>query len=275
MACRWCHNPEGISGKPQLLFRNDLCVSCRICLKACTHKAISAHNDRIIFHRENCIACGSCSILCPANAREICGVEMTVDEIVKAVLADEPFFNSGNFNERGGVTLSGGEPLEQPEFCIALLKSLGQKGIHRVIDTSGNVPEETILEAASQCELFLYDIKHMDTEKHREFTGSGNELILSNLEKLSQSGSSIQLRLPFIPGINTDDENIRSVAELASSLNGITGINILPFHKAAIDKYRRWGITWASEKTPIPSEAELKHALELFAEKGLAAVIGG
>ena len=275
LACLWCHNPEGISGMPQLLVRPDLCFACGKCVGVCTHNAVYLHEGRITTNRQNCVACGVCASLCPANAKEICGIDMSAADTAKAVLKDESFFHSDEPGNRGGVTLSGGEPLGQPEFCVALLDLLGQQGIHRVIDTSGNVPEEVICKAAEQCELFLYDLKQMDTVKHRDYTGAGNELILSNLKKISQMGSKIQLRLPFIPGLNTDDENINAVADMAANLDGITGINILPYHKAAADKHRRWGMPYGLGNISEPSEAELLHARDLFVKKGLAAVIGG
>jgi len=275
LSCIWCHNPEGISKKPLLMLRPDFCIACGSCLKACTNGALSEYEGSIVTNRKICAGCGACAALCPANAREICGQDMSAADVVKAVLADEAFFHSGDPAKRGGVTLSGGEPLEQPEFSFALLELLGQKGIHRVIDTSGHVLEDVICRAADNCELFLYDIKHMDSVKHREYTGAGNERILSNLKKLSQRGSRIQIRIPFIPGLNTDDENINATAELAAALDGISGVNILPYHKFAEDKHKRWGFNYRLPDMREPSREELQHAQEIFAKKGLAAVIGG
>jgi pyruvate formate lyase activating enzyme len=254
------------------MFRPDFCISCGKCPGACVHGAI--HADKFMPDRQRCAACGACVALCPANAREICGIDMTAADAAKAVLADESFFHSEAPAKRGGVTLSGGEPLEQPAFCFALLELLGQKGIHRVIDTSGHVPEDVICKAADHCDLFLYDIKEMDTEKHRMFTGVGNELILSNLVKLSQLGCRIQIRVPFIPGFNTEEENINAIAELAAGL-GITGVTILPYHKAAADKHKRWGIPYRPGDIREPTEADLQYAAGVFAKKGLDAVIGG
>jgi pyruvate formate lyase activating enzyme len=158
---------------------------------------------------------------------------------------------------------------------MALLEIFGRKGIHRAIDTSGHVPEDIISRAAGHCELFLFDLKHIDTEKHREYTGMGNELILSNLKKLSQMGSRIQLRIPFIPGLNTGNENINAIADLAAGLNGITGVNILPYHKAAADKHKRWGFDYMLKDMREPSIEELERAREIFVKKGLVAIIGG
>jgi pyruvate formate lyase activating enzyme len=193
---------------------------------------------------------------------------MSAEDAAKAVLADEPFFHADNSMQRGGVTLSGGEPLCQPEFSFALLDLLGEKGIHRTIDTSGNVPEDVIRKAAERCELFLYDIKEMDTAKHREYTGAGNELVLSNLKILSELGSSIQIRVPFIPGFNSDDKNMNAIAELAANLKGLCGVNILPYHKTGKDKHKRLGIP-SQPDIREPSQAELRHALDIFAKKGL------
>ena len=131
LSCLWCHNPEGISSKPQLLLRRDFCIRCGLCLEACTHNAITRHEGKIITNRQSCVSCGACASRCPAKAREIIGEDITAADVVKAVLADESFFYSDDPAQRGGVTLSGGEPLGQPEFCMAILDLLGQKGIHR------------------------------------------------------------------------------------------------------------------------------------------------
>jgi len=275
LSCLWCHNPEGISAGPLLMVRQELCIGCGMCIRSCPNGAISEREGRIITDRQRCTACGACVAQCPASAREICGVDMSAAEVADAVLSDEPFFRSEDPAMRGGVTLSGGEPLAQPEFCIALLETLGEKGIHRVIDSSGYVSEEVICRAADHCELFLYDIKHMNSEKHREYTGAGNELILSNLRKLSLRGSRIRLRVPFIPGLNTDDENINAIAEMAASLDGMDGVNILPYHKAAAEKHKRWGIPFRLPGMREPTEEELQHAREIFAKKGIVALIGG
>jgi len=200
---------------------------------------------------------------------------MTAGELVKAVLMDEPFFFSDDTSGRGGVTLSGGEPLLQPEFCMAVLRLLGQNGVHRAIDTSGHVPDTVLREAALHCELFLYDLKHMDTDKHREYTGVGNELILSNLEMLSRIGSRVQIRVPFIPGLNSDEKNISAVAGFAARLSGISGVRILPYHRAAADKHRRWGFNYRAADVMEPTEQELREAAGIFEKEGLAVAIGG
>ena len=275
LSCQWCHNPESISPEPLLMIRPELCVACGGCAGACARGAISVRNETIATERPLCVACGACAAGCPANAREICGVDMSAEDVAKLVLADETFFRAEDPSRRGGVTLSGGEPLSQSEFCFALLEILGRKGVHRVIDTSGHVPESVMCGAAKHCELFLYDLKHMDSAKHREYTGAGNELILSNLKKLSLLGSRIRLRVPFIPGINSGDDNIRAAAEFASSLDGVCGVNILPYHRAAAGKHRRWGFNFALQDLMEPTEAELLRAREIFAERGLEASIGG
>lgn len=279
LSCLWCHNPEGISKNPMLLVRSNLCVCCGKCLDVCRNGAVTKKDGVIVTNMQVCTACGTCATMCTADAREICGVDIGVKEAANAVLADESFFYDesfidGDVHSRGGVTLSGGEPLAQPDFCMALLDLLGGKGVHRVIDTCGHISEEIILKAAERCELFLFDIKHMDTVKHRELTGAGNELILSNLKKLCKAGSLVQLRIPFIPGINTDESNLNAVAELAAGLD-ITGVRILPYHKMAEDKHRRFGLIFRLKNAREPSSDELRYAQDVFARKGLAAVIGG
>ena len=199
---------------------------------------------------DNCKYCRNCAEACPAEAVEFIGQTMTVGAVVAEITKDTLFYDQSN----GGVTISGGEPLMQPSFLMALLDACGEKGIHRTVDTSGYADTETLLETASRTDLFLYDLKHMDPEKHFRYTGVSNDKILNNLKQLSHRGARIIIRLPVVPGINADEENIDRTGALAASLPGVIGINILPYHRAADAKYRNLGLKNKAPDLQRPSE---------------------
>lgn len=270
LSCWWCHNPEGIVMTPSVLFRPERCISCGACADSCREGALLFSGGAPFVDPILCTGCGACGELCPAAALERCGHEMEVGELIAELRKDELFFRDG-----GGVTFSGGEPLMQPEFMMESLSACGEEGWHRVVDTSGFVPEEVLLAAARNTELFLYDIKHMDSQKHRLYTGVGNEVILENLVRLAESGARINLRFPFLPGINGGDANVTALASFAAGLSGITAVNLLPYHPAAKGKHHRWGIEYKLPDLPPPTEHQLRHAAAIVEGYGLAVRIGG
>jgi len=196
---------------------------------------------------------------------------MTVDEIVTEITKDTLFYDQSN----GGVTISGGEPLMQPSFLMELLDACGEKGIHRTVDTSGHADTQTLLETASRTDLFLYDLKHMDSEKHFRYTGVANDAILNNLKQLSHRGARIIIRLPVVPGINADEENIDRTGALAASLSGVIGINILPYHCAADTKYRNLGLQNKASDAQRPSEDVIASVARQLESYALEVKIGG
>jgi pyruvate formate lyase activating enzyme len=187
------------------------------------------------------------------------------------VLKERIFFEQSG----GGVTLTGGEPLFQPEFAMALLSVCRRYGVRTAIDTSGFVDAKVLLDAAPRTDLFLYDVKHMDPEKHRRCTGVDNGVILSNLSKLGEAGAAVNVRMPFIPGINTDDENVEAMGAFLSRVRGIVGINLLPYHTAAEDKHDRWGMGYRLRGVRAPDVDSLRRAARILETWGLRAVIGG
>ena len=206
LSCLWCHNPESQSFQPQLLFRPERCVMCRMCVDACPNGAVSAE---IKTNYKLCDGSGKCADVCPADAREICGRETAADGVMRAVMKERIFFEQSG----GGVTLSGGEPLAQFDFAMALLEECKKNGIQTAVDTCGFVDSRNLLAAAAMTDIFLYDVKHMDAERHRELTGVDNEVIKSNLVRLGESGARINARVPFIPGVNADEANVRATGE--------------------------------------------------------------
>lgn len=252
LACWWCHNPESQSFEPQLLFRPERCIRCAAC---------AGLGDA-----------GSAEV-CPSGARELCGHSMTVSEVMREVQKERMFFEQSG----GGVTLSGGEPLAQPDFALAILEACKRGEIHTCIDTSGFAAPDVILKSVPLTDLYLYDLKHMDPEKHREYTGIDNTIILENLLRLGEAGAAINVRMPFIPGINTDEANLRAMAEFVSRVKGVTGINLLPYHSAAEDKHSRWGMAYKLKAKNIyaPTENALRKAAEIIEGYGIKTTIGG
>jgi pyruvate formate lyase activating enzyme len=250
LSCWWCHNPESLSTEPQRIYRRERCIGCQECLAACSNGAIREFEGQLQWMADNCKYCRNCAEACPAEAVEFIGQTMTVGAVVAEITKDTLFYDQSN----GGVTISGGEPLMQPSFLMALLDACGEKGIHRTVDTSGYADTETLLETASRTDLFLYDLKHMDPEKHFRYTGVSNDKILNNLKQLSHRGARIIIRLPVVPGINADEENIDRTGALAASLPGVIGINILPYHRAADAKYRNLGLKNKAPDLQRPSE---------------------
>jgi pyruvate formate lyase activating enzyme len=198
---------------------------------------------------------------------------MTVPEVMKRILKERIFFEQSG----GGVTLSGGEPLSQPEFAMALLRECKKNDLHTAIDTSGFTSPAVLMEATQFTDLFLYDIKVMDPEKHREYTGVDNEIILSNLSKLAQSGVPVWARMPFIPTVNTDEKNLRAVGKFLSSPScaGIKRLNLLPYHSAAEDKHNRWGMKYKLKEILPPTEQSMRSAAAVIGSFGVNVLIGG
>jgi len=176
----------------------------------------------------------------------------------------------------GGVTFTGGEPLSQSEFLMELLVECKRNEIHTVIDTCGFVGSKTLLDTLPYTDLYLYDIKHMDPQKHREFTGVDNEVILSNLTALGDGGAAVHARMPFIPGVNTDEENLRAMARFLIGVKGVAQVNLLPYHSAAEDKHTRWGMEYKLKGSVfVPTESSLRKAARLLEGFGISVKIGG
>lgn len=271
LSCWWCHNPESQSLLPVVLYRKDRCIGCGRCVESCPHKALSFVNDGVHVDLSRCVGCGVCASVCPSLALELVGRTMTVPELVAEARKDELFYDQSG----GGVTFSGGEPLMQPEFLLEVLEACGAAGFHRAVDTCGFAPEETILRVARHTDLFLYDLKHMDPEAHRLYTGVDNVLILSNLRRLDEAGARLNIRVPLIPGINDSPENLDALGRFVASLNHVAGLNLLPYHTAGRSKYPKWGMTYRLEETPPPTEHQVRVAAEALRRQGLEVTIGG
>lgn len=262
MRCLWCHNPEGQFFKREMVFWEERCIECGTCRKTCSNSAIEKP--------ENCTFCGRCVEECPAEAREIAGREMTVEEVMTEIKKDMVFYEESS----GGITFSGGEPLYQSNFLISLLRRCKEEGIFTAIETCGYSSWDVLLSVSKYTDLFLFDLKVMDEELHKKFIGVSNKIILENLVKLSSNHKNILIRIPVVPGVNDNIENIDKISDFVLSL-GIKEVHLLPFHSAGIEKYKRL----RREYKFIVEDQRIKDGLNLFSsilrEKKITVRIGG
>jgi pyruvate formate lyase activating enzyme len=259
LSCLWCSNPESQAFEPELFFDPVKCIACGACLSVCPASAISKNGDVILFCRELCTACGKCAEVCYAGARRIEGHAVTAEEAVAEVIKDKAFFARSG----GGLTLSGGEPLAQPDFAEEILRLAREKGLNTVVETAGHVPWSSVEKVLPYVDLFLYDIKHTDPVRHKDCTGADNLLILENLEKLKSRSAKVVVRVPVIPGFNDTPADLSAVADIAFQL-GIREMHLLPGHRYGSGKYRLLG-----EADPMAEYAAAG------AEKPGAAQVGG
>ena len=278
LRCKWCHNPETQSFSAQIMWKQEACRGCLACVEACSSDAVSASGEgddfRIMTDPSKCSGCGNCAVECIYNARSVAGTSYGIDELMKILKKDIQFFE----NSGGGVTLSGGEAAAQNiEYVAELAKKLFANGISLNIDTCGEAPFESFERLLHYTDTFLYDIKCMDREKHKKYTGSYNDLILENLRRLSAKGARISIRLPMIPGVNMGDEDARAVIDYlkANNINPVS-VHLLPYHELGRDKRERLGDTEAAGKFKIPSIEDLEHIKEMYVSAGYTPVqIGG
>ena len=274
LSCGWCQNPESLAPHyPEIEYHSLLCQECLRCMEACPIPGAITHDKEQRIDRDKCIRCMRCVDVCLGRALGTVGVWISVEELLQKILRYKPFFDR---SDRGGVTLSGGEPLFQPEFSLILLNSCRELGIHTAIETCGFAPYEILKEIGQASDLVLYDIKHMDDAAHIRGTGMSNRLILDNFEKFCREGDTeVAVRIPLISGFNDDDENIRRTAEFVSSLKKIKRLDILPFNELASAKYKAMGAEWEYAETRQQSEEQVAELKEIVEAYGLETTIGG
>lgn len=233
LRCKWCHNPETLSLKKEILYVNSKCIHCGKCLEICPeHHRISENN--MIFSREGCTLCGKCVESCPSLALSMCGEEKTIDEVFSEIEKDSHYYSLSG----GGVTFSGGECLLYPDFIAGLAKKCKERGIHTAVESALFVPWINVEKLAPFIDLFFADLKIPDSEKHRKFTGQDNRLIIDNITKLSKIHNDIILRIPVIPGVNDSDDDINSFSEIIKTFGKrIKEIELLKYNNLAESKY--------------------------------------
>lgn len=265
LRCLWCHNPESISSQPQLIFTPQKCIGCGHCIEACPEGAHILVEGRHVVDRGRCISCGACVEGCYSGALEMAGRRVTIEEVMEEVLRDRIFHD----NSGGGVTLSGGEPLSQPEFAQALLEAARDEGVHTALDTSGYAPWRVLERVLKSTDLVLYDLKQMDSELHRALTGVPNELIIENLRRLDRHEIPIWIRIPLILGRNDGDANFHAIGELLSGLENVERVEILGYHRLAESKYERAGMEYTLRGLESPSEEEIMSRRRILLSHGL------
>jgi pyruvate formate lyase activating enzyme len=270
--CPWCHNPEGKVEEEEFMWWKEKCLGCRDCQNACTRKAISFSHDSMLLERAKCDLCGACTDACYSEALKLVGKKMTVAQVMKEIEKDVPFYEES----KGGVTLSGGEPLLQPDFSLGVLKASRELGIHTAVDTCGHADWNVLSRMSEHVDLFLYDLKLIDDQKHTKFTGVSNELILENVTKLSRNGQRIIVRIPLVAGVNDDEKDVSELGKFVCSLEGVKDLSILPYHKAGIEKSRRLGRSMDLSITNHPPSPErLTEIVKELENFGLRVQIGG
>lgn len=271
LACAWCHNPESQSIQPELMLRPALCIACGACLPVCPQGAIFAEDGHIITDIERCTLCTSCSDACTAEAREIVGREMTTAAVMAEILKDRGVYEESG----GGVTFSGGEALMQRAFLADLLVECKHQGLSTALDTSGYAPWAAIESVRGLVDVFLFDLKAVDEHLHRQVTGVSNALILENLRRLCELGHAVILRLPLVPGVNDSPAALRAAAELAAALPNVQRLDVLPYHKIGVEKYRRLQRVYDLSQVQPPDASQIAQAVEILNGSHLKIQVGG
>lgn len=268
LRCLWCQNPESIRGGRDILFDQEKCAECGMCEKVCEENAIDLKSEKRV-NRERCTYCGECTDNCYAGALRMAGELMTVDEVLREVKKDLAFYRRSG----GGMTLSGGEPMMHPAFSRAILKGCQNVEIHTCIETSGFASWTAFEEVLPYTDLILYDLKVMDPEKHEEFIGASNDLILENAERLIREDIDLEFRMPLIPSYNSSDENIAKTSKFLNKLER-QRIHILPYHSLAVTKYRQLGKDYPLSNVERPSDDLIEETKKKFEDNGIDVVMG-
>jgi pyruvate formate lyase activating enzyme len=273
LSCIWCQNPESQALRPELFFNSEKCIGCGKCVKACPKDAIKIVKKRSKTRRELCDGCGKCTEACPNEARSLMGRYVTAEEVFKEVSGDSIFYQRSG----GGVTLSGGEPLLQPDFAAALLRLCRDAGIHTALDTCGYAKWETARKVLKYIDLVLFDFKYMNPKEHKKSTRVSNELILENARKiLHELAIPMLARVPVIPGYNDSLTNLEATIKfITKELSDSVKVHLLPYHRLGEAKYERLEKVSKSTAIQPPSEEYMAKLQQMVERMGLQAYIGG
>ena len=263
LRCAWCHNPEMQRREQELLFDADKCIGCRLCESRCTRGAHS-FGEQHTLDRTLCVGCGQCACDCPTGALSLCGKNYTAAELIAQIEKDAAFYG-----ENGGVTLSGGEPLLQGESVVHLLRLCKERGLSTAVETCGFADAEWILSAAPYVDLFLWDVKDTDEQRHKDYTGVSNKQILDNLALADAYGAKTRLRCILVNGVNTDESHYQKIAQIALSLTNCEGGDLIPYHAYGGTKATFLGLEDSGRNEWIPTSEQMARAKEVLASAGV------
>lgn len=269
LACRWCSNPESQKLKPVVMFKKEDCLHCGRCIDACRISAISPDNIGRI-DRERCTGCGECVNVCPAGALVLKGKQVSVQQVVRELKKDATTYRRSG----GGITLSGGEPLVQYQFASELLKACKAQGWHTAIETTGVGSAEAVDTVIPYVDAVLLDIKHMDEQQHKTYTGITNEAVLKNAPRISRISPTV-VRVPVIPGFNCSAGDIRAIAEFSQTLTGVRTIHLLPYHSFGENKYGLMGMEYSLKNVKQLKPEDLEEYQAMVEAHGFECIIGG
>jgi pyruvate formate lyase activating enzyme len=272
LRCLWCHNPESVAVGPELMHWPARCTRCHACVEACPTGAVTVDAAGIVaIDRAKCDLCGRCAEACLYDALQIVGREVGVEDVLAEIERDRVFYEQSG----GGVTLSGGDPLVQSEFATALLEACRARGLHTAVDTAGLSKNGGLDRLAAKADLLLVDLKLMDEVRHKAFTGVSNAPILANLRRLAAAGREIWIRMPLVPGVNDDQDNVERTIAFLRSLETVRRVGLLPYHAGGLEKARRIGKDAQFRKFESPPEARVAAIEAAFREAGFEVHRGG
>jgi pyruvate formate lyase activating enzyme len=270
LRCAWCHNPESQSHEVEVAYRQPRCAGCGRCVQVCPRGALSLQGGEVRRDARCCVACGACADACPDDAMAMIGYEIAAEEVARVVEQDKPFYDEAG----GGVTLTGGEPTSQAGFLLALLGELRERGIHTALETCGNFSKKLVDRLVEAVDLFLFDIKHLSDQKHKQATGAGNRRILENFRAIVDrvGEERVIVRIPVIPGFNSDPDSVASTAKFLARRKWHGPVQLLAHHAWAQDKYRMLGREAPRFATGSISLQQRGRIVSIYVENGLTPV---
>lgn len=271
LRCLWCHNPESWDRAPEPSLRASRCRSCGRCVEFCPQKAVACQDNVAVTDPEKCVVCGQCLDVCASGAREIVGREVDVPEVIAEIERDVIFYDESG----GGVTISGGEPLIQNEFTAALAAEFRHRHLHTALDTTCYAPWSILESLLADVDLFLCDLKHMDSAAHERLTGVPNDLILENIHRLAQRSKALILRVPVIPGLNDSEKNLAALGEFARDLDGVDRLDLLPYNEVMQAKVARLAKPYELWQAKTPNRERMEQIADRLSACGLNVKIDG